>query len=77
MTLERQRICRSLGAPGTDRLLMLALTRSILSQLRDAGLDIDLIPPGQRHSLDELVSGGAARVRSWATAVLGEKAEAA
>jgi hypothetical protein len=75
--LDRQRIFRSLGAAAPDRLMMLAFTRSILAQLRDAGIDVPLIAPGHRHPLDELVAGGAARVRNWAAAVLDEKAEAA
>jgi hypothetical protein len=71
--LDRQRTFRTLGAAAPDRLMMLAMTRTILAQLRDAGLDVELIPPGQRHNLDELVAGGASRVRSWTSAIADER----
>ena len=67
-----------LGAPTSGaRLLELALTRSVLPQLREAGIDCDLIPPGNRHQADVVVDGFVAQATRWADSLLGEKAEAA
>jgi hypothetical protein len=68
----------TLGAPTSGtRLLELALTRSILPQLREAGIDCDLIPPGNRHQADAVVGGFVSTAVRWAEGVLGEKAEVA
>jgi dGTP triphosphohydrolase len=68
----------SLGAPVVNqRLLMLAMTRTILAQLRDAGLDVQIIAPGDRHPLDELVASFVGSSTRWAATVLGEKVGAA
>jgi hypothetical protein len=67
----------SLGAPVMNaRLLELALTRSVLPQLRDAGLDCDLVPPGNRHQADTVVDGYVAQAVKSSEAILGEKAAA-
>jgi hypothetical protein len=67
-----------LGAPTSGaRLLELALTRSVLPQLREAGIDCDLIPPGNRHQADAVISGYVAQATRWAEGVMGAKAEAA
>ena len=67
-----------LGAPTSGaRLLELALTRSVLPQLREAGIRCDLVPPGNRHQADAVVDGYVAQATRWADAILGEKSEAA
>jgi hypothetical protein len=67
-----------LGAPtGGARLLELALTRSVLPQLREAGIDCALVPPGNRHQADALVDGYVAQATAWAGGILGAKVEAA
>jgi hypothetical protein len=72
-----QRRFGALGAPTSGaRLLELALTRSVLPQLREAGIDCDLIPPGNRHQADVVVDGFVAQATRWADAVLNEKVAA-
>jgi hypothetical protein len=62
---------RRLGAPVVNgRLVVLAMTRSILALLREAGLDIDIIPPGLRHDPQQLVDGYVASATAWATKTL-------
>jgi hypothetical protein len=61
----------SLGAPIMNaRLLELALTRSVLPGLREAGIDCDLIPPGNHHQADAVVDGYVAQATTWADGVL-------
>jgi hypothetical protein len=69
----------SLGAPVMNaRLLELALTRSILPQLREAGIDCELVPPGNRHQADGVVDGLVAQAVKWAESVISDsKAEVA
>jgi hypothetical protein len=68
----------ALGAPVMNaRLLELALTRSVLPQLREAGIDCDLIPPGNRHQADAVVDGYVAQAVRWADGVLDRKLEVA
>jgi hypothetical protein len=73
------RAMRLLGAPVTaQRLIELALTRSIGSILREAGLDFDLVPPLQRHEVEGLAAGYLSPVRAWIDKILSpSKAEAA
>jgi hypothetical protein len=60
-----------LGAPAAnERSLKLALTRTILGQFRDAGLDVELIAPGLRHLPGELVGNYVNSAVGWATRVL-------
>ena len=67
---------RRLGAPVVNgRLVVLAMTRAILSLLREAGLDIDIIPPGLRHDPQQLVDGYVASATAWATKMLDGEAE--
>jgi hypothetical protein len=62
----------ALGVPTSGaRLLELALTRSVLPQLREAGIDVDLIPPGNRHQADAVVDGLVSQATTWADGVLG------
>ncbi len=67
--LERMRL---LGAPiANGRLVFLALTRSITPLLREAGLiGIDIVPPGHRHDIDELVTGYVGAAEAWAAKLL-------
>jgi hypothetical protein len=67
-----------LGAPvSNSRLLELALTRSVLPQLREVGIDCELVPPGNRHQADVVVDGYVAQATKWADGVLaGQKAAA-
>jgi hypothetical protein len=70
-TFDDARRLTQLGAPVVNqRSLTLSLTRTILAQLRDAGLDIDLIAPGLRHPPDELIGGYVAQAIGWAGRVL-------
>ena len=66
--LERM---RRLGAPlANGRLVFLALTRAISPLLREAGLEFDLVPPGQRHDPVALVGGYVGAAEAWAAKVL-------
>ncbi len=58
---------RRLGAPiANGRLVSLAMTRSILPMLREAGLEIDVIAPGMRHDVQKLIDDYLQHARTWA-----------
>jgi hypothetical protein len=62
-TFDDARRLAALGAPTTnERSLRLALTRTLLAMFRDAGLDVEMIAPGERHQADELIGAFAGRV---------------
>jgi hypothetical protein len=70
--LERM---RRLGAPvANGRLVALAMTRAILPLLREAGLEVELIPPGHRHDTKELIAGYVGAAAAWADKVLAVEA---
>jgi len=65
------------GAPViNERSFRLAMTRTILPLLREAGLEVELIAPGQRSDPEALVSGYTNRAAEWAAPFLA-KAKAA
>jgi hypothetical protein len=65
---------RGLGvAVAQQRLVDLAMTRSISATLREAGLnEFPIVPPHQRHSPAELVAGYLRNPLAWAEKTLGE-----
>jgi hypothetical protein len=74
-TFEDARSLSRLGVPAINqRSLILALTRTFLATFRDAGLDVDLIPPGQRHPPEELVRNNTDRAVKWAESFLAKEA---
>jgi len=74
-TFEDARALSQLGVPAINqRSLILALTRTFLATFRDSGLDVDLIPPGQRHPPEELVRNNTDRAVKWADQFLAKEA---
>jgi hypothetical protein len=74
-TFDDARRLAALGAPTiNERSLKLALTRTLLAMLRDTGLDVEMIAPGERHQADELIGAFAGRVTEWAAPFLAKAA---
>jgi hypothetical protein len=68
--LDRMRV---IGAPISDpRIAKLALTRSILAMLREGGLVLDIVPPGQQHDLKKITDMYMAAGEAWASKILGD-----
>lgn len=64
---------RRLGVPvAGGRLVQLSLTRSLFAIMREAGLEVDVIPPGQRHPPQEIVAHYLVAGSAWASNILGD-----
>ena len=62
---------RRLGAPLVQqRLVDLAMTRGITPILREAGLELEIVPPMQRHDIVEVAGNYISSATTWANRVL-------